>query len=145
MPQKGLSMRKIREVLRLRYDLGLLQHEIARSCSISQPSVNRYLQRASACGLSWPLPEDCDDRRLNQLLFPAVPEGGSPAERKPPVDFAEVHRQLQSNKHVTLQLLWEEYQQSQPAGYHYSHFCELYRRWRQKLDVVLRQDYRAGE
>jgi DNA-binding transcriptional regulator LsrR (DeoR family) len=43
MPQKGLSMRKIREVLRLRYDLGLLQHEIARSCSISQPSVNRYL------------------------------------------------------------------------------------------------------
>lgn len=145
MPQKGLSMRKIREVLRLRYDLGLLQHEIARSCSISQPSVNRYLQRASACGLSWPLPEDCDDRRLNQLLFPAVPEGRSPAERKPPVDFAEVHRQLQSNKYVTLQLLWEEYQQSQPAGYHYSQFCELYRRWRQKLDVVLRQDYRAGE
>jgi hypothetical protein len=39
MPQKGLSMRKIREVLRLRYDLGLLQHEIARSCSISQPSA----------------------------------------------------------------------------------------------------------
>ena len=145
MPQKGLSMRKIREVLRLRYDLGLLQHEIARSCSISQPSVNRYLQRALACDLSWPLPEDCDDQRLNQLLFPAVPEGGSPAERKPPVDFAEVHRQLQSNKHVTLQLLWEEYQQSQPAGYRYSQFCELYRRWRRKLDVVLRQDYRAGE
>lgn len=145
MPQKGLSMRKIREVLRLRYDLGLLQHEIARSCSISQPSVNRYLQRALACGLSWPLPEDCDDQRLNELLFPAEPEGGSPAGRKPPVDFAEVHRQLQSNKHVTLQLLWEEYQQSQPAGYRYSQFCELYRRWRQKLDVVLRQDYRAGE
>jgi hypothetical protein len=114
MPQKGLSMRKIREVLRLRYDLGLLQHEIARSCSISQPSVNRYIQRASACGLGWPLPEDCDDRRLNELLFPA--EGGSPAGQKPPVDLAEVHRQLQSNKYVTLQLLWEEYHQSQPGG-----------------------------
>ena len=143
MPQKGLSMRKIREVLRLRYDLGLLQHEIARSCSISQPSVNRYIQRASACGLGWPLPEDCDDRRLNELLFPT--EGGSPPGHKPPVDLAEVHRQLQSNKYVTLQLLWEEYHQSQPGGYHYSQFCELYRRWRQKLDVVLRQDYRAGE
>jgi transposase len=145
MPQKSLSMRKIREVLRLRYDLGLLQHEIAHSCSISQPSVNRYLQRASACGLSWPLPEDCDDRRLNELLFPAAPEGGRPTGQKPPVDFAEVHRQLQSNKYVTLQLLWEEYHQSQPAGYRYSQFCELYRRWRQKLDVVLRQDHRAGE
>ena len=48
MPQKVLSMRKIKEVLRLRYDLGLLQNEIARSCCISQSSVNRYLERASA-------------------------------------------------------------------------------------------------
>src|SRR5215831_3862507 len=145
MPQEGLSMRKIKEVLRLRHDLGLLQHVIARSCSISQPTVNRYLRRTSAAGLSWPLPEDCDDRRLEQLLFPAGPEPGSPHGHKTPVDFAEMHRQRQSNKHVTLQLLWEEYHQSQPQGYRYSQFCELYRRWRQKLDVVLRQDYRAGQ
>jgi hypothetical protein len=65
MSQKALSMRKIKEVLRLRYDLGLLQKEIARSCSIGQSSVHRYLERASAVGLGWPLPEDCDDRRLN--------------------------------------------------------------------------------
>ena len=77
MPQKALSMRQIKEVLRLRYDLGLLQSEIARSCSISQSSVNRYLERASAAGLRWPLPEDCDDRQLNELLFPAEPTGGS--------------------------------------------------------------------
>jgi hypothetical protein len=83
MPQKAMSMRKIKEVLRLRYDLGLLQTEIARSCSISQSSVNRYLERASAAGLSWPLPADCDDRRLNELLFPAAPAGGSPPARAP--------------------------------------------------------------
>jgi len=76
MSQRALSMGKIKEVLRLRYDLGLLQNEIARSCSISQSSVNRYLERASAAGLSWPLPQDCDDRRLNELLFPAAPAGG---------------------------------------------------------------------
>jgi transposase len=144
MPQKGLSMRKIKEVLRLRYDLGLLQNEIARSCSIAQSSVHRYLERASAVGLRWPLPEDCDDRRLNELLFPVVSTGGSPPVREP-VDFAKIHLELQSNKHVTLQLLWEEYRQSQPAGYRYSRFCELYQRWRRKQDVVLRQDHRAGE
>ena len=72
MPQKAVSMRQIKEVLRLRYDLGLLQSQIARSCSISQSSVNRYLERASAAGLRWPLPEDCDDRQLNELLFPVV-------------------------------------------------------------------------
>jgi hypothetical protein len=89
-------MRKIKEVLRLRYDLGLLQNEIARGCSIGQASVHRYLERASAAGLSWPLPEDCDDRRLNELLFPAAPSGGSPSVRGP-VDFAVIHHQLQSN------------------------------------------------
>ncbi len=144
MPQKALSMRKIKEVLRLRYDLGLLQNEIARSCSISQSSVNRYLERASAAGLSWPLPEECDDRRLNELLFPAAPTGGSPPPRVP-LDCAAIHRQLQSHKYVTLQLLWEEYRQSQPEGYRYSRFCELYQRWRRKQDVVLRQEHRAGE
>src|ERR1700730_2188710 len=146
MPQKALSMRKIREVLRLRYDLGLLQHEVARSCSISQPSVHRYLERAAAAGLSWPLEEDCDDRRLNELLFPTTPTAdGNPLPRRPQVEFAEIHRQLQTNKYVTLQLLWEEYRQSQPEGYRYSQFCELYRRWRRKQDVVLRQEHRAGE
>ena len=145
MPQKGLSMRKIREVLRLRYHLGLLQHEIARSCCISQPTVNRYLQRASAAGLGWPLPEDCDDRRLDELLFQSGPQGGGTARVRRAVDFAELHHQLQSNKYVTLQLLWEEYHQAQPQGYRYSHFCELYRQWRRRQDVVLRQEHRAGE
>jgi transposase len=144
MPQEALSMRKIREVLRLRYDLGLLQQEIARSCSICQSSVHRYLERAAAAGLSWPLPEDCDDRRLNELLFPAEPTGERPPARAA-LDFVEIHRQLQSHKHVTLQLLWEEYRQSQSEGYRYSRFCELYRRWRRKQDVVLRQEHRAGE
>jgi transposase len=144
MPQEALSMRKIREVLRLRYDLGLLQQEIARSCSICQSSVHRYLERASAAGLSWPLPEDCDDRRLNELLFPSEPSGERPPARAP-LDFAEIQRQLQSHKHMTLQLLWEEYRQGQPEGYRYSRFCELYRRWQRKQDVVLRQDHRAGE
>src|ERR1700733_9230129 len=82
MSQKALSMRKIKEVLRLRYDLGLLQNEIARSCSIGQASVHRSLERASAAGMSWPLPEDWDDRRLNELLFPAAPAGGSPGARR---------------------------------------------------------------
>jgi transposase len=145
MPQKALSMRKIREVLRLRYDLGLRQDEIASSCSISQPSVHRYLERASAAGLTWPLPEDCDDRRLNELLFSSAPEGMGRRPIRAPLDLAAIHHQLQSNKHVTLQLLWEEYREGRPDGYRYSHFCDLYRRWRRKQDVVLRQDHRAGE
>jgi transposase len=162
MAQKGSSMRKIREILRLHYELGLLQQEIARGCGISQPTVHRYLERAQAAGLSWPLPQDYDDRQLNQLFTRAVvrrdapeppahetetapPLSPEPARRRAPINFDEIHRELQTHKHLTLQLLWEEYLQSCPDGYRYSQFCELYRQWRRKLDVVLRQDHRAGE
>lgn len=137
-------MRRIREVLRLRFDLGLRQDQIARSCLIGQATVHRYLERAAAAGLSWPLPEDCHDRRLEELLFPA-PVGRPSPQTRLPLDFAEIRRQLQSHKHVTLQLLWEEYRQRDAQGYSYSRFCELYQHWSRCQDVVLRQEHRAGE
>jgi len=137
-------MRKIREVLRLRFGLGLGQDQIARSCSIGQTTVHRYLERAAAIGLTWPLPDEYDDQRLNELLFPTRPEY-PPSVPRPGLDFAEIQRQLQTSKHVTLQLLWEEYRETHRDGYGYSRFCELYQRWSRNRDVVLRQDHKAGE
>jgi transposase len=52
---------------------------------------------------------------------------------------------LQSHKHVTLQLVWEEYRQAHPDSHGYSRFCDLYRSWLQKPDMVLRHQHRAGE
>lgn len=62
-------MRKTREVLRLRFELGLSQDQIARSCSISQAAVSNYLKRAQATGVTWPLPEGWDETRLEEALF----------------------------------------------------------------------------
>lgn len=137
-------MRKIKEVLRQRFGLGLHQDQIARSCGIAQATVHRYLQRAAAAGLSWPLSDDCDDSQLEALLFPE-PSGRVQSQAQPSIDFAAVHRQLQSHAHVTLQLVWEEYRETQPDGYSYSRFCELYQRWNRNQNVVLRQDHLAGE
>ena len=144
MPQEKVSRRKVKEVLRLRFGLRLQQNQIARSCSIGQATVHRYLEKAAAAGLSWPLPEDLDDHRLEELLFPAAVGRPSQSTRSLP-DFAEVRRQLQAHKHLTLQLVWEEYRETQPDGYGYSRFCELYKRWSRNQDVVLRQEHRAGE
>ena len=137
-------MRKIKEVLRLRFDLGLTQEQIARSCNIAQPTVHRYLERAAAAGLSWPLTADIDNRRIEELLFPTTP-GWEPRTIRPIPDLGAIHQQLQANKHVTLQLLWEEYRENNPAAYSYSRFCELYEAWRRQQNVVLRQEHRAGE
>src|SRR3954469_2178465 len=134
-----MSMRKIKEVLRLRYELKLDQRQIARSCSISVSTVHEYLKRAEGAQVNWPLPEGWDDTHLEAALYPC-PEAKPQAKKSSP-DYAAVHEQLRTHRHVTLQLLWEEYRQANPEGYRYSRFCELYQRWRSKLDVVLRQEH----
>lgn len=141
MAAKRLSMRKIHEVLRLRHEFGLSQRDIARSCSIGRTTVRDYLSRASAAGLSWPLPPGLDEAALERLLFPPGPP---PGLQRPVPDWSEIHTELR-NKGVTLALLWEEYKSVYPEGYQYSRFCELYRDWRGLLKLWMRQEHRAGE
>jgi len=136
-------MRKIKEILRLKFELGLKNREIARSCLIPHTTVANYLRRARDAGLTWPLPPDLDEGTLERQLFADDPWARTRETRLP--DFASIHEEFRRHRHVTLQLLWEEYKESQPDGYQYSRFCELYNCWVQKLDLVLRQDHRVGE
>ena len=78
------------------------------------------------------------------MLFGSQPVRTRQPERAAP-DFAAMHEQRQKNKHLTLRLLWEEYRAANPDGYQYSRFCERFQRWRGTQDVVLRQEYKAGE
>ncbi len=142
MPAQRLSMRKIKEVLRLCWAHGLSKRKTARSCGISRPAVDEYLRRAEAAGLSWPLPAELDDGTLERLLFPAAPTLPAPVRGLP--DWSTINRELK-RKGVTLFLLWQEYRAHHPQGYQYSWFCEHYRAWQGRLDVVMRQDHRAGE
>ena len=142
MPGKRLSMRKIREVLRLKYELNRSNREIGMSCGIGSSTVGDYIQRVRNAGLAWPLPEELNDNTLEQLLFP--PPTLRNSSRLFP-DFHEVHKELQARKDVTLNLLWEEYKERNPEGYQYSWFCHKYRDWAAKLDVVMRHEHRAGE
>ena len=142
MPKPRLSMRKIKEILRLKHQAGLSHRQIGRSCGISHATVATYLERAEKAGLSWPLPDELDEDQLQVLLFGPAAGGGTP--RRPLPDLGQVHAQLK-RKGVTLQLLWEEYRAAHPQGYSYTQFCAYYRRWKKGLDVPLRQTYRAGE
>jgi hypothetical protein len=70
-------VRKTKEVLRLRFEVGLGLRQIARSCSIGLGTVHEYLQRAEAAGVTWPLGEDWDEDRL-RLFCSAVRHGLAP-------------------------------------------------------------------
>ena len=142
MAFKRLSMRKIHRVLRLFFEAGLSIRAIARSLQASPSTVGDYIRRARTAGLSWPLPERLDERALEARLFP-VAQVSARVERVTP-DWAQVHAERR-RKGVTLALLWQEYKAEHPEGLQYSQFCERYRAWRQRLDVVMRQTHRAGE
>ena len=135
-------MRKIKEVLRLKWEKGLSIRQIADSCVISKSTIKDYLDRAQISGLTWPLPDDLDDAAVEHLLFSPASHTDASKRQMPPMDY--LHRELKK-KRVTLQLLWYEYKKTNPDGYQYSQFCERYRQWTGKLDVCLRQSYRAGE
>lgn len=142
MPTERLSMRKIREVLRLSWGGKLSPREVAQSCGMGRTTVREYVQRAARAGLGWPLPEGLSDSALEALLFPP-PVSPANAPRALP-DWACLHEALRG-KGVTLLLLWEEYKAVHPDGYEYSRFCELYRQWAGALPVWMRQTHRPGE
>lgn len=141
MAQQRLPMRKIKEILRLHYQAHLSARRIARSCSVSRSTVADYLRRAGVAELDWNQVQEMSEAELQKRLW------APPAARRqsrPQPDFAQIHQELRG-KSVTLQLLWQEYKQVHLDGYQYSQFCERYKQWKKKLDVVLRQNHRAGE
>src|SRR5436190_16102019 len=141
MPAERLSMRKVREVLRLKYASGVSARVISRSLGVARTTVAEYIRRAAVIGITWPIAAELDDTALERLFAPA---GYNPAHAKPLPDWHRIHTELR-RRGVTLALLWEEYRASEPDGYGYSRFCDLYGEWRRGITATMRQTHAAGE
>jgi len=142
MSRKRTSMRKIKDVLRLRFESKLSVRQVGRACNLRRSTVNDYLTRAKTAGVSWPIPEDWDDKELEGRLFSEKPTPSGLGKSLP--DWAEVYEEVKK-RGVTLQLLSEEYLSDYPDGIRYSQFCDLFKKWKRKLNAVMRQQYKWGE
>jgi len=143
MAMTRLTMRKIRDVLRLRLHGGLSYRQIKASTKLSVGACQQLIKKAAALGLGWPLPEDVDDSQLAQLFYPKADTTVSSRRIVP--DWPVVHQELK-RKGVTKQLLWEEYTQQHPNRcYSYSQFCDRYRHWCSQQKRSMRQHHKAGE
>lgn len=140
MAQARLSVRKIREVLRLKAEARLSDREIAAAIGSARSTVQECLRRARAAGIDWPLPLECDDEDLLARLYPRA---AAPA-RYPTPDFATVHAEL-ARKGVTRMLLWQEYRARHPDGCQYSAFCRDYDTWLGRQDAVMRFEHAPGD
>ena len=135
-------MRKVQEVLRLLLVCGLSQRQASRASGVGRASVAEYVERVQKAGLleTW---ESLSGEELECRLYPPARRASPQAER-PEADWAAVHEELK-RRDMTLSLVWQEYREQHPDGYQYSRFCDLYRAWRGKLDLCMRQVHRPGE
>src|SRR5687768_13982978 len=142
MPARRLSMRKVQEVLRLLLACGLSRRQVSRASGVGRASVAEYVERAQKAGLleTW---ESLSEEELESRLYPPARRSSAQAER-PEADWAVVHEELK-RRDMTLSLVWQEYREQHPDGYQYSRFCDLYRAWRGKQDLCMRQVHRPGE
>ena len=142
MPAARLTMKKIREILRLRFELGRTQREIAKSCNLSTSTVGGCLARCKREELSWPLPEEMSDSELERRVYRIDP--CTESQRAVP-DWQSVHNELRRRDcHVSLFLLWEEYHKVHPDAYEYSWFCRQYRMWDATIEPIMRKQHRGG-
>ena len=135
-------MRKIREILRLKWVAQRSHREAARSLGVSPGAVASAVGRARATALTWEAVEALSDDALERMLY-----GPTPAEidgARPEPDLAWIHQELR-RPGVTLELLHVEYLAAHPTGYRYSAFCDRYRAWRARQRLSMRQVHKAGE
>ncbi len=140
MAQARLPVRKIREVLRLKYELGLSDRKIAAAVGSARSTVQECVQRCRQAGIGWPLAGEFDEATLHERLY----RREVPLSRTPQIDFAQLQAEL-CRPGVTRLLLWQEYKAQYPDGWQYSAFCDQYRRWLSTQELVLRHNHIPGE
>ena len=124
-----ISMLKIKEVFRLKYETKLSARKISRALNISHTVVNGYIKRFEVLSLSYEELLCLSDKEIITKLF--VPESKSHKYYIP--NWSKIHQELRS-KIVTLELLHEEYRNDCLDGnYSYTWFCNQYKSYAKKL------------
>lgn len=134
-------MLKAREILRLKWQQCLSHRKIATAKGVGVGTPSEIVGRARRAGITcWQEVEPLSEEELEARLYP-VPSIIAP---RPLPSLAAIHIELR-RKGVTLRLLHEEYFLSNPNGYGYTKFVELYNEWAERLRVTMRQVHKAGE
>jgi transposase len=143
MPRKRISMKKIRDIIRLKETSDLSERKIAKALNISRPVVSQYISDFRSCGLTYEQAKTFPDSQLLDLF--------EKRKSKKSVKYEELierfPRFIQELKKtgVTLMTLWNEYQQENPEGYSYSQFCYHFQVWRNASKLTMHIDHKAGD
>lgn len=138
-----LTSENIREILRLKIQVGLSHQQIAEAIGFSKGVVGKYISMAAKQGLDWPAVCLLSEAGLLQVLQKG-------AQRRPRShvlpDYGSIHLRL-ACAGMTLLREWERYKtdHAEQKTYGYTQFCGRYHNFVRGLARSLRQVSRAGE
>ncbi len=136
MSQERLSMKKLREALRLHFECKLTNRKIAKALSLSPTTVGHYLLAAELANLQWHNITTLSDAELIERIEPHCQQLATSTKKRKPIDFVYIHNQLKK-KGVTRELLHQEYQKScgSAKGISYTEFCRQYHQFKKTLRI----------
>lgn len=143
MSNPRISIAKLKQIIQFESS-ELTAREIGRALQLSHGAVSKYRTAIRVAGLTWQEAQTLEETELERRIWQARAE---PAAREWVLpDCAWIHTELKRHKHVTLQLLWDEYHATHGTlALRYSSFCERYRHWVRRLQRSMRQRHYAGE
>lgn len=145
MTQLRLIMRKLREIIRLKFETKLRNRAIGRALKISASTVSYYVRASEKAGIGWPIPEGLDDVALWARIAPHCEQIKTTPRCFVIPDWNIVQLELKK-KCANKQLLWEEYAETYgQQAYSYSQYCRHYKTWLKQQKITLRQVHHAGE
>ena len=139
--RKRTTMRNVREILRLHYESGLSNRQIADALRISKTSVFNIVGRFNESGIVWPVPEDLSETELEARIY-RKESSKKKADILP--DFEYINEEL-ARPHMTLELLWNEYAQDNPEGLGRSSFYRHYRKYRKSRSISMKVIHKGGD
>ena len=136
-------MKKIKDVLRLRFITNISYRQISRAVNTPSSTAADYCKRFEITNYSIDEFLSLEEDEIYQLLFPekSLPKTYK-TRPKPNVEY--IHKEI-AKKGVTFELLWQEYKEQHPDGYGCSQFKEYYYKYKKRLNPSMRQTYIAGE
>ena len=140
---RSVSMRNLKEMLRLMNKGTYSYREIGRSCGCSERTVRRVRDKAKEVGIVWPLPEDMDENALDEKMYGDNTSRKTNKNLEP--DAAQLVREMTKAKHVTMKLLHEEYKFQNPEGIGYTQFCQRIRSHQKNKRIWMPQLHKPGE
>lgn len=143
MPRNRIDVEKIREILRLHFELDYSIRDVAKTVKVSKTSVGEYIAEFNRTGLSYKDITGMSDSAVIDI-FESSNKAANPLYEYISKEFTYIEKELK-RPGVTLYQLWEEYRGSQEQGFSYSRFCHHYKMWKSKQKPGMHMDHKAGD